>query len=261
MLRIAVCIKQVPAYSEGTMDPETGVLQRAGLESVINVYDLPALETALRIKEEKNAIVDVFSMGPAKAAAVIREAYSMGADGGFLLSDKYFSGADVLATSYTLMQGIKSVAHYDLILCGRQTTDGDTAQVGGALARWMNIPNVNWVTELVGVDERSITVRQAMEDEVYTVKVTYPCLLSVERSIFKPRLPSLKLKIAANRKDIKLLTLESMQDTDSKHYGLKGSPTRVEKIYTTERTKRQEAISSDSENAAAYIHHIIKGLF
>ncbi|PAB60086.1 electron transfer flavoprotein subunit beta/FixA family protein [Anaeromicrobium sediminis] len=256
-MKIAVCVKQVPAYSDGTMDPKTGVMLRSGLESILNVYDLPAIETALRIKEEVGGTVDIFTMGPPKASAVIKEAYAMGADEGYLLSDRSFSGADVLATSYTLMQGIKSTKDYDLILCGKQTTDGDTAQVSGAIAKWLNVPHVNWVNKIIDVQKDSITVSQRMEEEIVIVKVPYPCLLSVERSIFIPRMPSLKLKIAARKKEMKVLSLTHMEDENENNYGLAGSATKVEKIFPPTRTKQQEIIEKDSKEAARSILEVI----
>lgn len=257
MLRIAVCIKQVPAYSDGIVDPETGHIQRSGLESVINVYDLPAIETALVIKEKAGAVVDIFTMGPLKAAEVVREAYAMGADRGVLLSDSRFSGADVLATSYTLMQGMKSVGTYDLIICGKQTTDGDTAQVSGALAKWFKIPHINWVVELINADKEFITVNQAMEEEIITVKSEYPCLISVERSIYIPRIPSLKLKLEAKKKDIRILSLVDMEDQDAGNYGLAGSATKVEKIFPAVKPKHQDIIEKDCDEAAEYIFNLI----
>ncbi len=260
MMKIAVCIKQVPAYSDGMMDPKTGVMLRDGLESILNVYDLPAIETALKIKEEVGADVHIFTMGPPKASAVIREAYSMGADRGYLISDKSFSGADVLATSYALTQGMKLVEDYDLILCGKQTTDGDTAQVSGAIAKWLKIPHVNWVTKIVGIEKDSITVSQMMEEEIVTLKIPYPCLLSVEPSIFIPRLPSLKLKIGSKKKKIEVLSLVDMEDKEEGNYGLAGSPTKVERIFPVPRTEQQKIIEKDSKEAAKYILEVIENI-
>ena len=133
-MNILVCIKQVPASSKVEVDPQTGVLKRAGVESKMNPYDLYALETALRLREEHGGSVTVLSMGPPQAQAVIREAFAMGADAGVLLSDRRFGGADVLATSYTLAQGVRRAGRFDLLICGKQTTDGDTAQVGPEIA-------------------------------------------------------------------------------------------------------------------------------
>ncbi len=156
-MKIAVCMKQVPAYSEGNMDEKTGLIIRSGLSSILNTYDLAALETALQIKDHLSAVVTVFTMGPESAGHVLKEAFAMGADAGYLICDKAFAGADVLATSFTLKQAIDSTGEYDLILCGKQTTDGDTAQVSGALAKWFDIPHLNWVSELLEVTNKNLT--------------------------------------------------------------------------------------------------------
>lgn len=252
-MKIAVCMKQVPAVSEGNMDPETGVLLRAGLEAIVNVYDLSALEAALKIKDSKGASIHVFTMGPAKAENVLREAFAMGADEGWLICDKAFAGADVLATSYTLMQSIRAAGDYDLILCGKQTTDGDTAQVSGGLARWMNIPHVNWTTEIMDISDEGMKVRYSMENRMVTASVNLPCLVSVEKDSFVPRMPSLKLKISGKKKEIHVLTMEDLEDKDKEHYGLSGSATRVRKIFPPPRTKQQEPVALDGAGAAEYI--------
>ena len=180
-MKILVCIKQVPESNKVEVDPVTGVLKRDGAASKMNPYDLYALETAFRIREEVGGSVHVISMGPPQAQQVIREAFAMGADGGTLLSDRKFGGADVLATSYTLAQGIKSCGDFDLILCGKQTTDGDTAQVGPEISEWLNIPSVADVVKINQIDEDGITVSMDLPEEVEVAKVQFPCLLAVER--------------------------------------------------------------------------------
>ena len=257
-MKIAVCMKQVPAASEGNMDPETGVLIWAGLQAIVNVYDLAALEAALKIKETYGAEVHVFTMGPQKAESVLREAFAMGADEGFLICDKAFAGADVLATSYTLMQAIKSAGDYDLILCGKQTTDGDTAQVSGALARWMGMPQASWVTEIVKVLQNAVDVRYNMDNRTLSARVALPCLLSVEKDSFVPRMPSLKLKISGRKKEIRLLGIHDFIDQEEEHYGLKGSATRVKKIFPPKRTKRQDVAVLERKEAAEYILNILE---
>jgi len=256
-MKIAVCMKQVPAYSEGNMDEKTGVLLRQGLVAISNVYDLPALETALQIKEQTGASVAVFTMGPETAEKVIRDAYACGADSGYLISDITFAGADVLATSYTLMQAIKSTGDYDLILCGKQTTDGDTAQVSGALAKWLEIPHINWVSRLVEVSEKYIGAEYLMGAEAVTARITYPCLLAVEPSVFTPRMPSLKLKMQAGKKSVNRIGLIDLEDKDSGHYGLAGSATKVKKIFPPKRTQKQPVIRMDGKDSAAYIKKIV----
>ena len=256
-MRIAVCMKQVPAASEGNMDPETGVLIRTGLETVVNVYDLAALEAALRLKEAYGAEVHVFTMGPAKAEGVLREAFAMGADEGYLICDKAFAWADVLATSYTLKQAIECAGNYDLILCGRQTTDGDTAQVSGALAKWMDIAHVSWTAEITDISKDTVKVRYNMDNRMICAQVQLPCVISVEKDPFIPRMPSLKLKISGRKKEICTFSLQDLEDGDEENYGLKGSATRVRKIFPPQRTQRQELVSMDKEKAADYILQIL----
>ncbi len=147
-MNIFVCIKQVPSTNKVQVDEKTGVLKRDGIASKMNPYDLYALETALRLKAEHGGTLTVGTMGPPQAQAVVKEAYMMGADEGYVFSDRRLGGADVLATSYTLSQAIQSVGDFDLILCGKQTTDGDTAQVGPAIAEHLGIPHAAWVSKL-----------------------------------------------------------------------------------------------------------------
>lgn len=252
-MRIAVCMKQVPAASEGDMDKETGMLKRAGLEAIVNIYDLAALEAALCLKEQTGAQIHVFTMGPEKAEAVLRTAYAMGADMGYLISGKEFAGSDVLATSYALMQAIESAGRYEVILCGRQTTDGDTAQVSGALARWMNMPHFNWVKRIELKDDEKLKISYCMEQREVEAEVQLPCLLSVEREAFIPRMPSLKLKISGKKKPIGRITIEDFKNKDAKNYGLSGSATKVKSIFPPERTEKKEVVSLDQKAAADYI--------
>ena len=162
---ILVCIKQVPASNKVEVDPVTGVLLRNGADSKMNPYDLYALETALKIREEVGGTISVISMGPPQAMTVIREAFAMGVDRGALLSDRRFGGADVLATSYTIAQGIKKMGDFDLILCGKQTTDGDTAQVGSEVSEWLNIPSVSNVKKISKVESDAITIEMDLPEE------------------------------------------------------------------------------------------------
>ena len=209
---IFVCIKQVPSTNKVQVDEKTGVLKRSGIQSKMNPYDLYALETALRLKARYGGTVTVGTMGPPQAQAIIREAYMMGADDGYVFSDRRLGGADVLATSYTLSQAIQSVGDFDLILCGKQTTDGDTAQVGPAIAEHM----------------------------IETVHMPFPCLVTVEQDIFMPRLPSLKVEREIREKPIHIQGLDTFLDTDPSHYGLSGSPTQVERIFPPQNDVERE---------------------
>ncbi|MBC2580134.1 electron transfer flavoprotein subunit beta/FixA family protein [Clostridium sp. DJ247] len=228
---ILVCIKQVPGTSKVEVDPVTGVLKRDGVDSKMNPYDLYALETALRIREEIGGTIKVISMGPPQAADIIKEAYMMGADKGVLLSDRKFAGADVLATSYTISQGVKQMGNVDLILCGKQTTDGDTAQVGPEMAEYLGMPHIANVIKIEEVKDKSIVVEMDMPNTIELAEVQYPCLLTVEKDIFQPRLPSYKKKIQTKDREVKMLSLKDFEDQNEKRYGLNGSPTQVERIF------------------------------
>ena len=173
-MEILVCIKQVPESNKVEVDPVTGVLNRSSAASKMNPYDLYALETALRLRQELGGRVSVMTMGPAQAEAVIREAYAMGADEGWLITDRRFGGADVLATSYTLSQGIRRAGPFDLILCGKQTTDGDTAQVGSEISEALSLPAVAGVLRILSAEAEAITVEMDLTDKVETVRVSLP---------------------------------------------------------------------------------------
>lgn len=258
LMKIAVCIKQVPADSNGKMDPVRGVLIRKGNQQVMNIYDASALETALRLKESQTGTVDVFTMGPESAKQVLIDAFALGADAGYLVSDKKFSGADSLATSYTLAQALKIKGPYDIILCGRQTTDGDTGQVGASIAAWLEMSYLGQINKLEEVSGESITVWQNLGKKRMLVKVKYPSVLSVEREIFKPRMPGLRLKLAAMKKTVTTLSFSDFPDQNENRYGLKGSPTRVKKIYTIEHPKAKGLVQAEPAVAAEKIIAALK---
>ena len=233
-MKICVCIKQVPDSNKVEVDPVTGTIKRDSADSKMNPYDLYALETAFRLREERGGEVSVITMGPPKATEIIREAYSMGADSGFLLTDRRFAGADVLATSKTISQGIAAAGDFDLIICGKQTTDGDTAQVGAEISEYVGLPCIAGVTDIVSVDDSSITVRMDMGDSFEVAKLSFPGLICVDKDIYQPRLPSYVRKKATADREITTFTLDSFDDRDAKHYGLAASPTQVRRIFPPE---------------------------
>ena len=168
--------------------------------AIMNPDDKAGLEAALRIKDETGAKVTVLTMGLPKADAVLREAMAMGADDAILVTDRVLGGADTWATSTTIAGALRNL-DYDLIITGRQAIDGDTAQVSGAIAEWLQIPRVNWVTGIEVKDSERLKVEYCMEHRMVTASVMFPCLLSVERNCFPPRMPSLKLKISGRKKN------------------------------------------------------------
>ncbi|AUS97205.1 electron transfer flavoprotein subunit beta [Clostridium thermosuccinogenes] len=257
-MNIIVCIKQVPGSNKVEVDPVTGVLKRDGVESKMNPYDLYALETALKLKETYGGTIKVISMGPPQAMQIIREAYAMGADEGILLSDRKFAGADVLATSYTLSQGVREAGEFDLILCGKQTTDGDTAQVGPEMAEYLKIPSVSNVKRIVSVEDGAITVEMDMANTIEIARVKFPCLLSVEKDIFMPRLPSYVKMRATKDKEIKVIGFSSLKDQDEMKYGLNGSPTQVQRIFPPESNIKRELWNDSAEELADKLFNKIK---
>ena len=256
-MNIVVCIKQVPDTTEIKIDPVKNTLIRTGVPSIMNPFDKNALETGLSLKDQYGGKVTVISMGPPQAQQVIREAFAMGADGGTLLSDRKFGGADVLATSYTLAQGIKSCGDFDLILCGKQTTDGDTAQVGPEISEWLNIPSVADVVKINQIAEDGITVSMDLPEEVEVAKVQFPCLLAVDKDIFQPRLPSYVRKMNTKDREIRILSLADMDDKDAMHYGLNGSPTQVQRIFPPAVNDKKEMWDGSGEELADRLYQKI----
>lgn len=242
-----VCIKQVPGTTAVEVDPVTGVLKREGIESKMNPYDLFALEAALRIKEDNGGTITSITMGPPQAGEVVYESFYMGVDDGYVLTDRKFAGADVVATSYTLSQGIKKIDNYDLIICGKQTTDGDTAQVGPEVAEFLGIPHVANVGKILDIKEDSITVQMNMEKTLEIQNIKLPCLITVEKDIFTPRLPSYKRKTQMKDKKLNYLSLNDFTDRNEKNYGLNGSPTQVERIFPPDVSKEKIILEGTSE--------------
>ncbi|WXR62043.1 electron transfer flavoprotein subunit beta/FixA family protein [Peptostreptococcaceae bacterium AGR-M142] len=253
-MNIAVCIKQVPGTTNVEVDSVTGVLKRDGIDSKMNPYDLYALESAIRIKEENNATINAITMGPPQAKEILKEAYMMGADEAILISDRKFAGADVLATAYTLAQGIKKINEVDLIICGKMTTDGDTAQVGPEMAEFLDIPHIANVTRIIEINEKDMIVEMDMPDTLEIARIKYPCLITVEKGIFQPRLPSFKLKIETKDKIIKEYGLKDFSDQDENNYGLNGSPTQVKRIFPPESNNKNEVFDGDDDSLAEQLY-------
>ena len=258
-MKIVVCMKQVPASSQVEIDPETGAMKRMSGDTRTNPYDLFALETALNIRELVGGSVTVLTMGPMQAEEMIRDAYAMGADDAVILSDKKFAGADVLATSYALSQGIQVIGDVDLIICGRQTTDGDTAQVGPAIAEHLSLPHAAWVAEITEVTDSHIQVRQDLVTVTQVSKLPYPCLLTIDKDTCVPRLPSYILQKATRDREIRVLSFADMPDQDLSRYGLVGSPTSVDRMFAPPEGESQIYLEGNaSEKSEALFQALVK---
>lgn len=257
-MRIVVCIKQVPASSDVEIDPVTGNLIRDGNNTKMNPYDLYGIETALRIKEKTDATISTITMGPPSASAVLTESLWMGCDEAYLLTDRKFAGADVVATAYTLSQGVKKTGDFDLIICGKQTTDGDTAQVGPEIAEFLGIPHVAYVDSIVEVKDESIVVTVSMDETIETWEVKYPCLITVDKGIFTPRLPSYKRGLELKDYKINQFTLSDMDDVDESNYGMKGSPTQVERMFPPTKNTDKEIWKGNADEMTSKLFDKLK---
>ena len=252
-MNILVCIKQVPSSTEVDIDEKTGVLKRSGIESKINPYDLYAIEAAVQLKDKYNATVYAITMGPLQAEEIIKEAFMMGVDEGVMLSDRKFAGADVLATAYTLSQGIKKLPAPDLIICGKQTTDGDTAQVGPEIANFLDIPHAAYIKNIIELDKSSVTVETDMDKTTDILKIKLPCLITVDSGIGQARLPSFRKKLKSQNRNIPIYKLDDFQDKDEKNYGLTGSPTQVIKIFPPSSNDEHEIWEGKSDELSSRI--------
>lgn len=244
-MKILVCVKQVPGSSNVEVDPVTGVLKRNGIQSKMNPYDLYALELAFSLTEKYGGSVKTITMGPPQAKAIIEESVCMGAEGGTVLSDRRFAGADVLATAYTLSQGIAR-EEFDLIICGKQTTDGDTAQVGAEVSEYLGIPNVSNVLSVEDLENDKITLTASLDDKVVKMKINLPCLISADGDINSPRLPSYKIKQTLGDDAVKFISMDDFADKNEKNYGLAGSATQVERIFPPEKNTEKKVIEGDA---------------
>ena len=251
-MEILVCIKQVPSSNKVKVDPTTGVLKRNSADAKMNPYDLFALETGLRLREKYGGNLSVLTMGPPQATAVIYEAFAMGADRGGLITDRTFGGADVLATSYTLSQGIRNFGQFDLIICGLQTTDGDTAQVGPEISEMLGIPCACNVRSIDKVEDSHIVVDMEMSEDIEKLKIPFPCLITVQKDIYEPRLPSYRKQKATASREISRYSLNDMEDKNEKHYGLDGSPTCVQRIFPPTSNKVQETWTGEDLSERIY---------
>ena len=254
--KIYVCIKQVPDTSEVRIDPKRHTLIRTGVESIINPYDLHAMEAAVTLKESWKATVTAICMGPPQAEKSLREALARGADHAVLLSDKFFSGADTWCTALTLNQGIRLLGIPDIIFCGKQAIDGDTAQVGPELAELLSLPQLLFTNKIDSIDDDSITITQLTDNGTETLSSKLPALISVVKSINIPRLPSLHNWIYAKKQPIKKLDTQTLKISPNL-IGLKGSPTRVKKIEGKIYNKQTVWLPQNPDEAAREILNII----
>lgn len=273
-MNIIVCIKQVPETTEVKINPETNTLIREGVKSIINPFDMYAIEEALRLKEKLGGKVTVMSMGPPQAEAALREAISMGVDAGILICDPAFAGSDTWATSYTLSSAIKKIGEFDgsttltvnpeqsrrvdLILCGKQASDGDTAQVGPGISAHLDIPQVTYVKKIEEVKDKVMRVERMMEEGFEIIETPLPCLLTVVKEINEPRFPSLKGMLRAKQAKITIWSQKEL-NLEPQNIGLYGSPTQVIKIFTPPPRTGGQILTGEPHEVAAKLAELLEG--
>lgn len=229
-MRIVVPVKQVPETSTVKMDEATGTMVRQGVEAIVNPLDLYAIEAALKLREQHGGTVSAISMGPPAAETALREAISMGVDDGILISDRALAGSDTWATAYVLAKAITNLGNVDLILCGERATDGDTGQVGPGIASFLDLPVVAYVTTITATGDDTVHLKRLTEDGYETLSMKLPGLVTVLKETGAPRLPTLRGKQRARRSGIPVWGVQEL-GADPAKLGLKGSPTRVVKIF------------------------------
>ena len=250
-MKIIVCIKQVPDTTEVRLDPKTGAMIREGVASIMNPDDKAGLEEALKLKDQLNAHVTVLTMGPPQASLILREAIAMGADDAVLLTDRKFSGADTLATSYTIASALKLLKP-DLIITGRQAIDGDTAQVGPQIAEVLNLPQVSYVSEIKTTDGKNFEVKRSIEDGYQILKVSTPCLFTLLADANVPRYMNIRKILKAYDQNIESWDAAKIQADDSK-IGLAGSPTKVHRSFTKGAKEGGTILELSPQEAAQHI--------
>ncbi len=264
MLQIVVCVKQVPDTTEVRIDPETNTLIREGVPAIVNPFDAHATEAAVRIKEKYGAYVTVLSMGPPQATEAIRKCISMGADRGVLLSDRAFAGADTWATSYALTAALEQIAQeqgLDLILCGKQAIDGDTAQVGPGIARRLGWPQITYAIGIPEVDleARTVGVERRLEGGVEVVRARLPAVITCVEEINELRYASLPNMIQAARYEPEVWTKDDIE-VEEELLGLNGSPTAVASIFPPPQPEPGEAIPGGDDDPAGAVRILVDKL-
>jgi electron transfer flavoprotein beta subunit len=257
-LNILVCVKQVPDTAQVNINPKTNTLDRSRAPTIINPYDEHAVEEAVQIKKRYGGSVFIVSMGPPQADKVIKKCIEMGADKGYLLTDRAFAGSDTLATSHILAMSIKKIMEdfpIDIIFCGKQAIDGDTAQVGPGIACWLKIPQLTYVEKIESVnpDKKFITVRRkVIEDGCEIIRCKLPCLLTVEKNINTLSVSDMKNMIKATSYKPVVWNVNDFQ-TDLNCIGLKGSPTSVRKIFPPPQRTSGEILKGSNDEIVSQL--------
>ncbi len=258
-MNVVVCVKQVPDTTEVKIDPVSKNLVREGVRSIINPFDAYAIEEAVRLKEKHGGRVVAVSMGPPQAEEALREALSLGCDEAVLVSDRAFAGSDTLATGYTLARAVEKIGGVDIVICGKQAIDGDTAQVGPGIAAALDIPQITYVRKIEEIGDGAIRAQRATEEGYEVVESSLPCLVTVVKEINTPRLPSLKGKIRAKNASIPVWKAGDL-GAEEDRIGLKGSPTFVGTIFTPPPRPKGTVFEGEARQVVDKVVEAMKGI-
>jgi electron transfer flavoprotein beta subunit len=256
-MHIVVSIKQVPDTKNVRIDPNTNTLVRQGVESIINPFDLFAVEAALKMKDANGARITVMTMGPPQATAALRDVMSRGVDDAVLLSDRAFAGSDTWATSTTLAAAVKKFGDVDIVFCGKQAIDGDTAQVGPEMATLLNLPYATFVKKIEFLDEKHLKITRQTDEGSELWKVPMPALLTVIKEMGEPRLPSLRHKMRAQKAEIPTWGAADL-GLDPNSCGLCGSFTQVVRVFSPPLRGDRRQIQGGIEEQAEQLYRLLK---
>jgi len=255
-LKIIVCIKQVPAVQDIKIDPINHTLIRESMPSMLNPWDEIGVEEGIRLREKYGGEVTVITMGPMQARGAILRCLAMGADRGIIISDKALAGADTIATAYALYMQIKKM-EYDLIICGKISTDSETGHIGPHLAELLNIPQICYVKKVdLDIEKRRIIAHKEADEGIEIVEAPLPALMTTAIGLNEPRLPTLKGIISSKRKEVKVVTAEDLGGSLS-NYGLRGSPTFVDEVFEPPSRKPEMIFQGDPKEVVEKIVQVL----
>lgn len=262
-MHIVVCVKQVPDTKIIKINPKTNTLDRKSAPAILNPYDANAVQEAVKIREKTGGTITLLSMGPPQATAVIKKGLEIGADKGFLISDRAFAGADTLATSYALSKALEKINKdlpIDMIICGKHAIDGDTGQVGPGIARRLDIPPVTSVIEVSEVNqkEKTVLIRRKLTSGYEIIQAELPCLLTVEKEINEIEYSPMTNMIKAARYEPVIWTVNDLEDVEKTQLGLKGSPTIVGKMFTPPRPEGGKKLEGSADEQVSQLMEILK---
>jgi electron transfer flavoprotein beta subunit len=262
MLHIVACIKQVPDTKIIKMNPKTNTMDRSSAPAILNPYDSHAVEEAVRLRGRYGGVVSVLTMGPPPAVKAIKKCIEIGADEGYMITDRAFAGADTLATSYALTKALEKIAEtrpIDLIICGKMTIDGDTGQVGPGIARRLDMPPLTSVNKVVEINQSEgyAIVHRKLEDGHEVIYSTLPCLLSVEKDINEVPYSTLPNMLRAARYQPHIWSVADLADIDKTQLGLKGSPTIVSSVWAPQKPQGGTLLEGEPEDQIRQILEIV----